>query len=206
MVLKFIKKRSKKLGLPPGTMVYVGEKKVDNAIEQGKKLVGAGADIIVMCSDYCFQQGPFLAPKMFRECIGPYLHRQISAFRKEGAYTIKHTDGNIMPILDDLVSCEPHAVHSLDPMAGVDMAEVKKRVGRKVCLMGNVSCALLQTGSEEEVFEDAQRSIREGMSGGGYIFSSSNSIFRGVPLKNYFAMLEARKRFGKTVSGFPAGG
>ena len=34
-----------------------------------------------------------------------------------GFYVIKHTDGNIMPILDQLVERKPHALHSLDPQA-----------------------------------------------------------------------------------------
>jgi uroporphyrinogen decarboxylase len=37
-----------------------------------------------------------------------------------------------MPILDQLVECEPHALHSIDPQAGVDLAEVKRLVGDKV--------------------------------------------------------------------------
>jgi uroporphyrinogen decarboxylase len=32
-----------------------------------------------------------------------------------------------MPILDQLVAANPHALHSLDPQAGVDIAEVKAR-------------------------------------------------------------------------------
>ena len=39
--------------------------------------------------------------------------------------------------------------------AGVDIAEVKRLVGRKVCLMGNVNCAKLHTGTDEEVIESS---------------------------------------------------
>ena len=51
-----------------------------------------------------------------------------------GLYTIKHTDGNIMPILDNIVECKPHAIHFLDPQAKVDIKTVKELVGiRSVC-------------------------------------------------------------------------
>ena len=92
---------------------------------------------------------------MFGEFIQPYLDQIIAEARKDGLYTIKHTDGNIMPILDQIVDCKPHAIHSLDPMAGVDIKEVKQLVGDKVCLCGNVHCAALQTGTEQEVIESA---------------------------------------------------
>ncbi len=102
-------------------------------------------DGVGMCSDYCFNSGPFLSPAMFEEFVTPYLARAIAGLRELGFYTIKHTDGNIMPILEALVACRPHALHSLDPQGGVDIAEVKRRVGKKVCLIGNVSSRCCRT-------------------------------------------------------------
>jgi len=61
------------------------------------------------------------------------------------------TGGNIMPVADQLVEAGPHALHSLDPQGGIDMAVMKKRYGRQVCLIGNVNCGLLDTGSDEQV-------------------------------------------------------
>ena len=90
----------------------------DDAIEHDWKLLDAGYDGFILCSDYCFNQGPFMSPKMFSEFITPYLSELIFAIRQRGGYAIKHTDGNIMPIIDQLVSANPHALHSLDPKIG----------------------------------------------------------------------------------------
>ena len=149
-----------------------------------------------MCSDYCFNSGPFVSPAMFDEFITPYLARTIGGLRELGFYTIKHTDGNIMPILDALVSCRPHALHSLDPQGGVDIAEVKRRVGKQVCLIGNVSCALLQNGTDQEVIDACRYALKSGMPGGGYIYGSSNCIYTGMPLERYELMLKVRKEEG----------
>jgi len=73
---------------------------VDNGIAWGKTQIDAGAECLTMCADYCFNDGPFLSPKMFAEFVTPYLQRLIEGHRKNGAYVIKHTDGNIMPVLD----------------------------------------------------------------------------------------------------------
>lgn len=168
-----------------------------NTIEYAKKLVDAGVECFLMCADYCFNDGPFLSPRMFREFVTPYLARVIAAMREMGAYTVKHTDGNIMPILDQLVECHPHALHSIDPQAGVGLKEVKSLAGDKVCLCGNVSCAILQTGAVEEVIADSERALRDGMPGGGFVFCTSNTPFIGMPLENYLAMLDVRKRLGR---------
>ena len=54
-------------------------------------------------SDYCFNSGPFLSQDQFDEFVTPYLVQAIAAQRQMGYYVIKHTDGNIMPILDRLL-------------------------------------------------------------------------------------------------------
>ncbi len=166
----------------------------DAAIARNKELVDAEFDSFILCSDYCFNSGPFLSPQMFDQFVTPYLHRIIRETRAAGAYTIKHTDGNIMPILDRLVSCEPHALHSIDPMAGVDIKEVKRLVGDKVCLIGNVHCAALQTGTDAEVIASAEYCMTHAKPGGGYIFSTSNVPFKGMLPERYQMVLDVWKR------------
>lgn len=155
-----------------------------------------GLDGFALCSDYCFNTGPFLSPSLFSEFVTPYLAKLIKGYRDMGFYVIKHSDGNIMPILDQLVQANPHALHSLDPQAGVDIGEVKRLVGDKVCLIGNVNCGLLQTGSDDEVIESARYALQAGMPGGGYIFSTSNCVYTGMPLERYELMLKIWKEEG----------
>lgn len=138
-----------------------------------------------LCSDYCFNVNPFYSREMFGEFVQPYLTEILSYYRANGYYSIKHTDGNVMPILDLIVASGPDAVHSLDPQGGVDLKEAKRLYGDKVCLIGNVNCGLMQTGTEEQLIEDVRRSLRDGMLGYGYIFSTSNCAYTGLDLKRY---------------------
>ena len=171
--------------------------RVRTCLEQAEKLAGRGLiDGFTMCSDYCFNTGPFLSGAQFSEFVTPYLAETIKGYREMGFYVIKHTDGNIMPILDQLVQAGPHALHSLDPQGGVDIAEVKKRVGDRVCLIGNVNCGLMDTGTDEQVIESARYSLRHGMPGGGYIFSTSNCVYTGMKLSRYELVLDVWRREG----------
>ena len=149
-----------------------------------------------LCSDYCFNVNPFYSRDMFAEFVQPYLKEILDYYRAHGQYSIKHTDGNVMPILDMIVDAGPDAVHSLDPQGGVDLKEVKKLYGDRVCLIGNVNCAMMQTGTEEELVADVRRSLREGMPGYGYIFSSSNCAFTGLALERYELMHRIWKEEG----------
>ena len=171
--------------------------RVEQFLEQAGEIAGKGLlDGFMMCSDYCFNSGPFLSPDQFSEFVTPYLAETIKGYRQMGYYAIKHTDGNIMPILDQLVQAGPHALHSLDPQGGMDMAEIKKRVGNEVCLIGNVNCGLMDTGTDAQVTESAQYALQHGMPGGGYIFSTSNCVYTGMKLSRYNLVQEVWRREG----------
>ena len=70
-------------------------------------------------------------------------------------------------------------------MAGVDIKEVKERFGQKVALCGNVDCSLMKTGTPDQVRESAEYCLTHAKPGGGYIFSTSNCVFRGMPMESY---------------------
>ena len=101
-----------------------------------------------LCSDYCFNVNPFYSRDMFAEFVQPYLKEILDYYRANGYYSIKHTDGNVMPILDMIVDCAPRRRPLPGPPGGVDLAEAKRLYGDRVCLIGNVNCGLMQTGTE----------------------------------------------------------
>jgi uroporphyrinogen decarboxylase len=127
----------------------------------------------------------------------------VEGYKDLGFYVIKHTDGNIMPIIDDLLEGEPHALHSLDPQAGIDIAEIKRDYGDRVCLIGNVNCGLMDTGTEEEVIKSTHYAIEHGMPGGGYIFSTSNCIYTGMRLSRYELIVDIWRQEGDYVGQKP---
>jgi uroporphyrinogen decarboxylase len=170
---------------------------VNFALEKAESYAKYGSlDGFALCADYCYNTGPFLRPALFSEFITPYLARLTRGYKELGFYVIKHTDGNIMPIIDQLVQTEPHALHSIDPQAQVDIADVKRKYGEKVCLIGNVNCGLLDTGTEEEVIDSVRYALTSGMPGGGYIFSTSNCIYTGMRLERYELMLDIWRKEG----------
>ena len=177
----------------PEGVLADAERMAQNAVEANKRQHAAGVDVAILCSDYCYNSGPFLSPAMFDEYITPFLAKICKAGRDDGMLMIKHTDGNIMPIISSLVEAGPNALHSIDPMAGVDIREVKKMYGDRVALCGNVHCAAMQTGTDEEVRASAEYCLKYGGEGGGYIFATSNVPFKGMPPERYKMILDIWK-------------
>ena len=173
------------------------QRRIDADGARIRLLASAGAEVFFMCADYCFNDGPFLSPRMFGKYVAPFLAQQVGVIHQAGAFAVKHTDGDLMPILDQLADTGVDALHSLDPMAGVDVAAVKRCCGDRVTLMGNVNCAWLQAGTPEQVEASARYCLEHGgVKQGGYVYCSSNCIFTGVPLAQYEWMLRLRQEHG----------
>ena len=67
--------------------------------------------------------------------------------------------------------------HSVDPTAGMVLADVKKKFGDKITLFGNIDCGnLLMFKGREEVKQAVIDCIRDAAVGGGYVLASSNTI------------------------------
>lgn len=179
----------------PETLHAEAERRTQQAFCQIDGLVGAGADFVLIANDVAFNAGPFISPSQFAEFVTPYWQRQVERIKAGGAIAMVHSDGNLMPVLDEMISLGAHALHSIDPMAGMDIAEVKRRTYGKLGLMGNVQCNLLQDGPIEAIRESALYCLTHAAPGGGYVFSTSNTVFPGMPLAHYEYMLEVFREF-----------
>ncbi len=187
----------------PNFVYELFKKIADNNIEMIKNAIRLGATTISLGDDYCGKDGPLMSPKMFREFIFPNLKKAVSIIHEEGAYCIKHTDGNIWPIIDQLLEAEIDCLNPIDPLGGMDIREVKKFVGNKTCLMGNIDCVyILCEGKRDEVYNTVKNCILKGGKKGGLIISSSNSIHSGVKPSNYSQMIKAIHKYGKYPISF----
>jgi uroporphyrinogen decarboxylase len=168
-----------------------------------QRMVAAGCDVVVFGDDYADKNSTLMSPRHFREFILPGLKRCVDAAHEAGAYVIKHTDGNVMAILDMIVDTGIDALNPLEPQAGMDIRLVKRRYGDRIALVGNIDCGyLLSQASVEEVRRVTRRTILDVAPGGGYLLSSSNSIHSSVRPENFMAMIETWRDCG----GYPIGG
>jgi len=157
-----------------------------------------GADVLLTGDDYANRKAPIMSPDHFRQLCLPYLKEMVETAHRCGKPFIKHTDGNLWPILDDIVDAGIDALDPIEPIAGMDIGEVKARYGDRIAVCGNVDCGeLLSRGSVEEVVEAVKETIAKASPGGGHILASSNSIHPAVRPQNYKAMAEAGRRFGR---------
>jgi uroporphyrinogen-III decarboxylase len=162
-----------------------------------RSYIEAGAELFIESGDLAYHSGPMMSPKKFYEVLLPAYRIITDAVHERGQKIVLHTDGQITPLLDFIVDCGFDGLQSLEPTAGVDLALVKKKVGHKLCLMGNIDVAhVLVDGTKDEVYDAVKYAIRTAGPGGGFIVSAAN-MHPAVKVQNLKWMIEATHIFGE---------
>lgn len=147
--------------------------------------------------DIAYTESLIISPKMIRKYLLPWYERFTSLAHENNLPFIFHSDGNLTPLIDDLIAIGIDAIHPIEPKA-MDVVELKKRVQNKLALFGSVDLDFpLSRGTPSDVIKYVKKRIKEIAPGGGFAIGSSNSITTYVPLENYRAMLDTVMKYGK---------
>jgi uroporphyrinogen decarboxylase len=152
-----------------------------------------GFDVFVSTDDHAFKSGPYLSPAIFREVVMPHYRR---VAKKITIPWVMHSDGNLMLILEDLLSLGISGLHPIEKGA-MDIRRMKRDYGRRICLLGNVDLNILGLGTPADVEAEVRDLIRDIAPGGGYIVSSGNSLASYLQPENVLAMARAVKTYGR---------
>ncbi|MGO9309755.1 MAG: uroporphyrinogen decarboxylase family protein [Spirochaetia bacterium] len=182
----------------PGLVSALVTMSVDINLQMAKEVASRGVKIVYTGDDFAGDTGPLMSPTHFRALFYPGLCRVMRGYKELGLFVIKHTDGMIWPIIDMIVDSGIDCLDPIDPVAGMDLGEVKRAYGARIALKGNVDCSrLMSLGTPAEVAAATKEALRIGAPGGGFILSSSNSIHSSVKPENYAALLAVREKHGQ---------
>jgi len=165
----------------------------------GSKMVSLGVDIIWIGDDFGTQDRMMIAPEVFREFFKP---RYAKLFAKWKAINPRvkiafHSDGNIYPILRDLVEIGLDILNPVQPKS-MDPAQVKKDFGKHLTLWGTVDVQeVLPFGTAADVANEVKLRLRTAGKGGGLIIAPAHNIQPDVPLENILAFYETAKKYGR---------
>ena len=165
----------------------------DWAVVVAERVAHLGFDVFVSTDDMAFKTSPFFSPRMFRELVLPRYQR---VAEKVSLPWVIHTDGNILPLLDDLLSLGIVGLHPNEKGA-VDIRAMKRDYGDRLCLLGNVDLNILGQGTPEETDREVKELIRDVGPGGGYIVTSGNSLAGYLRPENVVALSQAVQKYGR---------
>ncbi len=151
--------------------------------------------LFLVAEDIGGKTGLLFSPGWLHEHFIPALKNLVAPLHDAGIKVIFHSDGNVMQMLDELVEAGIDGLHPIEPLAGMDLARLKKEYGNELILVGNVDCGrLLPSGTPEEIRRNVAECREAASGGGGHFIGSSGELHDGIPLENVFAFCEACKR------------
>jgi uroporphyrinogen decarboxylase len=157
--------------------------------------------------DIAFKGQLMVSPEFLNRVFFPRLTLLAGMCRSRNVPFLYHTDGEVTPVLEDIIAAGVNVLHPIDPTC-MDIRAVKQAVSGRLALAGNVDVDLLIRGERDEVIEATRRCLEDLAPGGGYILGSSNSIPRNVNIQNYRAMLDTARTYepprGATARERPA--
>jgi uroporphyrinogen decarboxylase len=145
--------------------------------------------------DIAYGSGPILSPLDLRTHLFPWYEEFGRICHDEGLHFFFHTDGVVWDLLEDLIALGVDALHPIDPTC-MDIEDVKRQVGDRLTIIGNISNELLDVGSPAEIRELTKQRLRVLAPGGGYCLGSGNSVPDWASIDNYRAMVETGLRLG----------
>lgn len=141
-----------------------------------------------------------ISPSIFDEFVAPFDTPVIQAMQESGQRVVYHTCGGMMPILERLADMGPNALETFTPpdMGGdANLAEAKKRIGHRVCMIGGFDQFHYLNGcTPEDTAKYVRKCFEEAGEGGGFILAPSDHFFDAEPkLIEAFAKEAARCRY-----------
>jgi uroporphyrinogen decarboxylase len=167
-----------------------------------KNMIDRGVDIIRESDDFAGSDGPWYPLKTYEKYIFPPIKNMVKICHKHDIPYLKHSDGNIMPILDDLMDfCGIDVIDPIDPLC-MNLVEVKKRFGKRICISGTTENTwTVPYGTEEDARKEVRRIIDQGAKGGGFIAGLSNDLPPNCEFEKLLAMIDEAKKYGKYPCG-----
>ncbi len=167
------------------------------ALMLGEAMLERGVDGLHGGYDWASGAGPIFSPRHFRKFVFPRLKQITDLCHRYGGVYVKHTDGNVNTLMEDMIAAGVDGFHAIEPRAGMDIAAIKQKYGDRLTLIGNVDCStVLVDGPVEAVREETIHVIRSAAKGGGFLLSTSNSVHPGVKPEFYLAMLDTAREVG----------
>lgn len=155
-------------------------------------------DIVRVADDLGSQRGPLISPDLYREMLRPY-HAEFFGFTKEmtDAKLFLHSDGDIYPLLGDLVEIGVDIIEPVQPKCGEMIPrKLKEEYGEKLCFCTGVDPYTMSRGERRDVVLAVRDLIKVYGPGGGFILGPVNDIQSDVAPENIVTVYEVGKEYG----------
>ncbi|NLW56855.1 MAG: hypothetical protein GX050_09655 [Firmicutes bacterium] len=149
--------------------------------------------------DMAGKSGCLIGPNLIVEYIKPYYRKIWDLLSARGTKLFSQdSDGNMNSVIDVFLDSGVNVMYPLEPAAGMDMVELRKKYGKRVAFKGGIDKHVLRR-SKDEIRKELEYKMQPLMQGGGTVFGLDHRIPNGTPLENYKYYIQV----GRELLGLP---
>jgi len=144
---------------------------------------------IIFCGhDMCDQRGPLVSPDWLREHYWPHAKKSVAPLLEAGIRLVHHCDGNVMPLIDDMLECGFTGFQGFQYECGVDPAIIREKALKyhdTPLFLGGLSVTkTLLAGTPEAIRSEVDYCFDFTAGGRGLLLFTSNCTVVETPVEN----------------------
>ena len=150
-------------------------------------------DMVTYPEDLGMQKGAMISPDMFRRYIVPAYRTLMEPAKAAGALIHMHSDGDIMDLLDDILSCGVDVLNPQDLVNGIDNLADRLK-GRAAIHLDIDRQEITVRGTPRDIEEHIREAVEKLSSPGGGL-SLRYGCYDPTPLENLDAVMTAMEKY-----------
>lgn len=166
-------------------------------VEAAERLCRMGIDLLMLGDDVGSQRAMIMSPATWRKWIKPRVAAQIRTAKriKPEVLVYYHTDGNVEPIIPDLIEVGLDILNPVQPEC-MDPTEIKRKYGDRLAFWGTIGTqTTMPFGTQDEVRRVVKERI-ETVGPEGLLLAPTHVLEPEVPWENIVAFVEAVEEYG----------
>jgi len=168
-------------------LCQVVETTIERALRDVEFDFGAGWE------DICFNSGPIISPRIYRDIVLPRYRRIADLLNRHGVHIIwTDCDGNLTSIVDIMLDGGFNCLFPVEVNGGTDPVALRERWGKQLLFVGGV-CKMKLKGSFSDIERELGRLLPV-VEEGGFIPHVDHRVPADVPLANYKYYLKLKRQ------------
>ncbi len=169
---------------------------LDYACHKATRLLDLGCDGISVSEDWGNNYSMFINPALWRRYFKPRYRRLFDLAKRRGKLVYFHSDGNITPIVGDLVEIGVDSLNPVQPEC-MNQLEIKRTHGDRLTIDTGISNQkTLPFGTTDDVKQEALIALKHLAPGGGFVYGTSHFALYDVPIANLITLYETLQEYG----------
>ena len=167
-----------------------------HAVLRGRAIAEGIHPKAILCGeDLCGQNGPMVSPKFLRQEYWPLVEYCFEPVLAAGGFPVWHCDGDVRPILDDILASGVGGLQGFQPECGMELEWIRKlrtKRGDRLVIYGPMPVTtLMSVGTPEDMAAEVERAMMLCRDEANLVFFTSNTITPDIPFENVLAYWRA---------------